>query len=96
MSKKKPKKMKVPKKKTQDKAKDALQDEDLEEMSGGAFAAATKQASGQLAAPDVSGLKTSVPYPSIDEFPDDSDSSSDSSDESSSSGSSSSSKKKST
>ncbi len=91
MSKKKPKKMKVPKKKTDDKARDTLQDEDLEQVSGGAFTAVTKQTSTQAASPDVSGWKTSMPYPSIDTSSDDSDSSSDSSDESSSSGSSSSS-----
>jgi hypothetical protein len=91
MSKKKPKKMKVPKKKTEDKAKDALQDEDLEKVSGGALEVAHKKASSQTAFPDTKqkGWTPPVPYPNTEA--DDSDSSSDSSDESSSSGSSSSS-----
>ena len=93
MSAKKPRKRKATKKKAQEKAKGELQDEDLEKVSGGVFAAATKQASTQAAAfPDASSGKTSMPYPSFDTSSDDSDSSSSSSDDSSSSGSSSSSK----
>lgn len=94
MSAKKHKKRKAATEKARDKAKGALQDQDLEKVSGGAFGAVTKQASAQAASPDgASSWKSSMPYPSIDTSSDDSDSSSDSSDESSSSGSSSSSAK---
>lgn len=94
MSAKKRKQTKSTTDKAGDKVKNALRDQDLEQVSGGAFGAVTKQASAQAASPDAaSGWKSSMPYPSIDTSSDDSDSSSDSSDDSSSSGSSSSSAK---
>lgn len=90
MSAKKHKKRKATTDKAGEKAKGALRDRDLEQVSGGAFGAVTKQASTPMASPDAaSSWKSSMPYPSIDASSDDSDSSSDSSDESSSSGSSS-------
>ena len=89
MSKKKQKKMQVPRK-TDDKAKDTLQDEDLEQVSGGLMPA-THQTSPQAGSfVDTSkkggAAKVPIPYPNLPSS-DDSDSSSDSSDESSSSGS---------